>query len=149
MDAVFCLMCRHWMTFWHKALAGIQAATPFIPTLTLRYEDVCNNPEQAVQAVASMAALNITKPVPQVNCKAFMGKNLGFITPRQFEEVVKVSSEGCLFYETCKSRVCMRSRDLCCTQAWSAGDVNPPGRSHRSDSRRGSPLSACTHTPLW
>lgn len=56
--------CRDWMTYWrvyidelHGAYRASGGSAPFIPTLIIRYEDLCANPMGVLREVAATAGM--------------------------------------------------------------------------------------------
>lgn len=90
------------MTFWDDFSEDLQgqhkadpAGVPHIPTLTVRYEDLCEHPDATLAAILATAGVaNRTDgragSVP-ASCGAFQGKNLAHITPRELDAVINIT----------------------------------------------------------
>lgn len=77
------------------AHADSPSTFPYIPTLTVRYEDLCSDAEATLRTVLEVAGLpprtDGRAPVIEADCDKYFGKNLAHITPQEFEYVVNLT----------------------------------------------------------
>lgn len=108
MSVCVCLCVhREWMSYW-DVLQGemvrrheeAPSAVPHIPSLTIRYEDVCDTPDATLKAVLAAAGMvwSHGANVPVVNCAPYRAQYLDHMTPKEFEEVVALTQDAITRY---------------------------------------------------
>ena len=83
---------ERWDTFRDRVNSAYEGGTgPYIPTLTVRYEDLCEEPNGVLGEILRVAGMSLrTDGQPNTasaECGQYFGKNLHYISPKDLDAV--------------------------------------------------------------